>query len=331
MTASFRPVRRHFVLGAGAALAAVPFRRVRAAEATPLAFQLSWIKSIQYGGYFAAMDQGYYGQNGLAMTFNSGGPNMDAIANVASGQNQLGDRPVGALVIARDKGVPVKVIGNVFQKSPYCIMSLASKPLRTVKDFAGKTIAVPVSSRPLMLYLLRQAGLDDHSVNIVPAAPDPSALVTGQIDGYSGYSTNQGVMLQTRGVEIFALNVQDLGMPETVGVLYGREDWLPKNRETVVRFLKASIAGWKWALANPDETAHLMVDKYGAPGLNYTAQDTEIKASKPYVEATTKGLLSLDMPTYDEILKLYRETGLIKSNITAAEFCDPSYVQEALG
>lgn len=323
-------------MAAGAVAGAMVGARPGVADAqalAPLAFQLSWIKSIQYGGYFSALAQGYYKAHGVDPTFNSGGPNMDAVANVAAGQSQIGDRPVGALVIARDKGVPIKVIGTVFQKSPYCIMSLASKPLKTVKDFVGKTIAVPTSSRPLMLYLLRSAGISPSEVNIVPASPDPAALVTGQLDGYAGYSTNQGVMLQTRGVEIFALNVQDLGLPEIVGTLYAREDFLKANRDLVVRFLRASSEGWKWAINNPEQTAHLMVDKYGAPGLDFTAQFTEIKASKPYIEAgvgSSKGLLALDLGVVKNILDLYKTVGLIKNPISVQEFCDSSYVDAAL-
>src|SRR5262249_37560979 len=153
----FELTRRGLML-AGAALSMTATRSGYARSDTPVSFQLSWIKSIQYGGYFAGIDQSIYQRFGIHPTFNAGGPSMDAIANVAAGRSQLGDRPVGAIIIARDNGIPVKVIGTVFQKSPYCIISLASRPLKSVADFIGKTIAVPTSLRPLMLYLLRSNG-----------------------------------------------------------------------------------------------------------------------------------------------------------------------------
>jgi ABC-type nitrate/sulfonate/bicarbonate transport system substrate-binding protein len=255
------------------------------------------------------------------------------VANVASGQSQLGDRPIGSLVVARDKGIPIKVIANVFQKSPYSIMSLAAKPIKSAKELAGKTIAVSTSGRPLMLNLIRDAGIDPGSVNIVPSAPDPAALVSGQIDGYAGYVTNQGVMLQTRGVEIYSLNVQDLGIPETTGTLYAREDFLAANRDLVVGFLKGAVASWRWALDHPDESAKLMVETYGAPGLDYTAQLTEIKASKPYIEAgpaMTKGLLALDLPLYGKIIDVYRKVDIVKSDMKVSDLCDASYIDAAL-
>jgi len=76
-----------------------------------------------------------------------------------------------------------------------------------------------------------------------------------------------------------------------------------------------------------------MVDKYGAPGLNYDAQLTEIKASKPYIDAEagkTKGLLAIDVPLYGKIIEVNRKAGLIKSPMTAEELCDPTFIDTAL-
>src|SRR3984957_1580103 len=304
-----------------------------AQQAKPLSFQLSWIKSIQYGGFFAGVGQGSFKKFGIDPPSVSRGPSVAPMANVASGQSQLGDRPIGPIIVAKEKGIPIKVIGTVFQKSPYSIISLAKSAIKTPLDLKGKTIAVPTSGRPLVLYLISQAGLKPEEVNIVPASPDPSALVGGQIDGYCGYETNQGVMLKNRGIEIYALNAQDLGLPETTGTIYGREDFLTANKDLVVRFLKGAIDAHGWALKNPEQTAKLMVEKYGAPGLDYQAQLTEIQESKPYIEfgpGTTKGLLALDVPLFDRIIDVYRKVGIVKTDMKAEDLCDPSYVDAAL-
>jgi ABC-type nitrate/sulfonate/bicarbonate transport system substrate-binding protein len=341
MSRKFDRNRRQFLqLGATAAASAavggpalLSSPAVLAADTKPLSFQLSWIKSIQYGGYFAGIENGSFKKFGIEPTFVSGGPNIDPIGNVAAGQSQLGDRPIGSLLIAREKGIPIKVIGTVFQKSPYAVISLAEKPIKTAKELKGKTIAVSTSGVVLIRQLVADAGLSPDDVKMVPASPDPAALVSGQIDGYCGYVTNQGVMLQTRGVKIYALNAQDMGIPETTGTIYAREDFLRDNKDIVVNFLKGAVQGWRWALDNPEPTAKLMVDTYGAPGLNYDAQLTEIKASKPYIDADagkTKGLLAIDMALYSKIIEVYRTAGLIKSPMTADELCDPSFIDTAL-
>ena len=85
-----------------------------------------------------------------------------------------------------------------------------------------------------------------RTVNIVPSSPDPAALVSGQIDAYTGYSTNQGVMLKARGVDIHSMNVQDFGLPETTGTIYGARG-LPHREQASwsSRFLQAAdeVAG----------------------------------------------------------------------------------------
>ena len=329
MAGTFGLTRRTLLPGAMAL--AIP-ALAATAEPRPFDFQLSWLRSIQYGGYFAAADHGLFGQAGLAVTLTPGGPNIDAIANVTSGRAQLGDRPPGPLLIAREKGIPIRVIGTVFQKSPFSIMSLESKPIRSMKELVGKTVAVGSTARPSMLHLFRQNGIDPDSVTMVPAAPDPFALVSGQLDAYTGLSTNQGVMLEARGIKIVTLNLYDLGLPETSGVIYGRDDFLADNRPAVVAFLRAAAAGWRWALDHPEETARLTVDHYGGAGLEYAPQLAELKASGLYIDtgaARDHGLLAVDVPAYARMIELYRQTGVLKSDMRAVDLCDPSFIEQA--
>jgi len=300
-----------------------------ARAASALTFQLSWIKSAQYSGYFSAIENGYFSAVGLDMTFNSGGPNIDPIANVAAGRAALGDRPIGSLALAREKGIPIKVIGTVFQRNPFAMMSLPEKPIRSVHDMIGKTLAVSPSAKPLMLNMLKDNNIDPDKVSMIPAAADPSALVNKQVDGYMGYETNQGVMLRVQGIDVVVLNMHDLGFPETAGTLYAREDFLGPHKESVVAFLRGAIKGWQWTLAHPEESTKLMVEKYGVAGLIPAAVLGEIKASKAFIEAGVaqrEGLLSLDLALYDKVLDTYRKAGIIKSDMKAKDLCDPQYV-----
>ena len=245
----------------------------------------------------------------------------------------LGDRPVGPLLVAREKGIPIKIIANVFPSSSFSIFSLASKPIRSLADLKGKSMMVGPSTLPLVIYLIKNAGVDPNTVTFVPASPDPSALVNGQIDALPGFITSQGVALRSRGVDIFTLKAADLGVPDTTGVIYAREDYLQKNHDLVVRFLRAAVESWRWALAHPDETARMMIDKYGSPGLDLKTQEAEIKASKPFIEEGPRGaagLLALDLPVYGRIIDIYRKAGMIKSAMAVETVCDASYINAAL-
>ena len=322
--------RRPF-LGA-AAVAASGLRPARAQTLTHINFQLSWLYSIQYGGYFAGIEHGTFKAAGLDVTLTPGGPNIDTIANVTSGRAQMGDRPAGPVIVAREKGFPIKIIGVLFQKSAFSIISLASKPIRTLQELKGKTVAVAPTARPTMTTLFREHGVDPDSVTMVPAAPDSFGLVSGQIDAYTGWSTNQGTMLEARGIPIVALNLYDLGIPEPSSVIYAREDYLAANRPAVVAFLRAASQSWRWALDHPEEDATLTVDKFGNGSLDPKAMLMELKASAPFIEAgvgTTRGLLSVDVAAVQKTLDLYLKTGVLKAPMHATDLCDASFVDAA--
>lgn len=327
--------RRQF-LKSGAAMLASPIAAslpgaAFAQAAVTVGFQLSWIKSMQYGGFFAGIENGFYKEQGIEPVFNSGGPGIDTVANVAAGKSAMGDRPSAALIVARDRGIPVRIIGSVFQKSPGSIMSPAAKPIRSIKELSGKTLALPASARPLLNQMLKEAGVDAKTVNVVPVGTDPGILASGQVDAYYGYSTNQGMMLRLRGVNLHVLNMTDAGAPNLVGALYAREDFLRDNRDATVRWLRASIRSWEWALANPEKTADLLVNKYGAPGLDRAQQLAELKESTEFIRGpgAKNGLLWIDNAIIQAEIEQMRAVGLIKSGLTAAELCDPQYIVAA--
>jgi hypothetical protein len=75
-----------------------------------------------------------------------------------------------------------------------------------------------------------------------------------------------------------------------------------------------------------------MVEKYGVPGLDYKAQLTEIKVSKPFIAggyAEQKGLLALDLSLFEKIISNYRNVEMVKSGMKATDLCDPSFIEAA--
>ncbi|MSQ71353.1 MAG: hypothetical protein EXR27_08715 [Betaproteobacteria bacterium] len=296
--------------------------------AAPVGFQLSWVKSAQYSGFFSGIDNGFYKQEGIEAVFTSGGPGIDTVANVAQGKSDMGDRPSGALIVARDKGIPIRIIGATFQKSPGSLLSPATKPIRSIRELAGKTVALPNTARPLVSQMIKEAGVDANSVTIVPVGTDPGILASGQVDAYYGYSTNQGMMLRMRGFNIHVLNMTDAGAPHLVGAIYARESFLKDHRDAVVRWLRASIRGWEWALANPEKSIDMLISRHGAPGLNHTQQLAELKESTEFIRgpAGKNGLLWLDAAIVQTEIDQMRTVGLVKSKLSAAELCDPQFI-----
>ncbi|MEM9756853.1 MAG: ABC transporter substrate-binding protein, partial [Pseudomonadota bacterium] len=199
--------RRGVMAGAGA-LAGLGFMTVgpgagRAQGLDRVVHQLGWIKSIQFGGHFAAIHHGYFEEEGIEAEFLAGGPNsIGTDVAIATGQADTSDTDVPGTIRSRAGDIPIKAFAAIMQRAPGAIMSLADSPLTSVADFPGKTIALPTGLQPQIASLMVAADLDPASVTYVPVGTDPGMLAAGQVDGYYGWATNQGVMLMTRGVEI---------------------------------------------------------------------------------------------------------------------------------
>ena len=133
-----------FILPAG-----VLSSTTRAYAADQMVHQLGWIKSIQFGGHFAAIEQGYFAAENIEAEFLPGGPNSPSTETaVATGQAMTADTDVDGTIRARINGLPVKAFAAIMQKAPGAVMSLADKPIKTLADLPGKTIALPDGVRP---------------------------------------------------------------------------------------------------------------------------------------------------------------------------------------
>jgi ABC-type nitrate/sulfonate/bicarbonate transport system substrate-binding protein len=287
-----------FMLPAGFGTAAM------AQDMTKMVHQLGWVKSIQFGGHFAAIENGYFAEEGIDAEFLPGGPGgIGTDVAVASGQAMTSDTDVEGTIRARIGGLPVRAFGAIMQKAPGAIMSLAENPLVTLGDFSGKTIALPDGMRPQLTALMTTAGVDPASVTFVPVGTDPGILAAGQVDGYYGWATNQGVMLQTRGVDIAVAYMNDLGVPGYAGVLIATDEMIDTQPDLLTAWLRAEIKGWQWHLDNPEEMALLMVEKYGQRGLDLTAQTLESKMMADFVpvgDAAANGLLWIEPVTFEQ-------------------------------
>jgi ABC-type nitrate/sulfonate/bicarbonate transport system substrate-binding protein len=323
--------RRGLMFGTAALLAAPA---VQAQAPTKVAFQLSWIRSIQYGGLFAAQELGYFREVGIEPEWQPGGPNIDAVATVAAGRALIGDRPSDQLIIARGRGIPVKMIGAMFNRSPSAIMSLTRAPIRSLADMVGKTVAIPGGARPVVINLMRNAGLDANRVTFVPVGTDPGLLASGQVDGYVGLSTNQGVMLQARGVAVEFLHLSDVGSALYGGAIYVTDTVLAQQRALLVRFLRAAVRGHQKMIDDPELVARWTVEKYAAPGLDLNAQTIEARASIPYIkggEAATNGLLWVDPDYVAPSVTMAVQTGVAPRAFPVSELVDQTLIREVHG
>jgi NitT/TauT family transport system substrate-binding protein len=166
-----------------------------AASPAKIRLQLGWLASNGLLGEVVAMKKGYYAEQGIELEIVPGGPNVDGVAGVASGQSMLGQISSSpSVMLARGAGVPLKAIAAGYQKHPYAYFSRKGKPIRSAQDMIGKTVAIQPTGTILLRALLAKNNVLEDKVKIVNMGADMNQLVTGQADAVVGWLKNTNAL-----------------------------------------------------------------------------------------------------------------------------------------
>ncbi|MBK0418910.1 ABC transporter substrate-binding protein [Leucobacter sp. CSA1] len=298
---------------------------------TEVNYQLGWLKLTQFGGFFAGDREGFYEEEGISPEFTAGGSNILSWQQVVTGKALLGDEDNTNALVAIEDGQPLVIIGTVFQTSPFSIISLADDPIESIDDFEGRTIAVSDASLAQFQALVAAAGIPEDSVTFVSAGTDPSQLTTGQVSGYAGYATSQGASLELQGAEIHTLLLEDLGVPSYGNVIVTTQENLEKNRETIVGFMRASVKGFEYMNANPEDIAAYVVNEVNpAGGLDLETEEQTAKIQRELIEQPD-GVLRVDPEKMQAIIDALVEAGTLEESIDATTIVDTSVLDEVYG
>jgi ABC-type nitrate/sulfonate/bicarbonate transport system substrate-binding protein len=244
--------------------------------------QLSWIKNSEFAGEFYAVENGYYTDAGFSAVNLVAGPAATE-AEVLSGNALVGiANPISAAPIILNEGAPLKIIGTTYQKNPFTILSLKDGAnIATIDDLIGKRIGVQAGpNETLFDALLKANGIDAASVTKVPVQYDPAPLTNGEVDGFLAYVTNESFVVEDAGFEVTNLLFADNGLPFVTESFVVTQDSIDNNRAALKAFLKATILGWKDAIANPDGGADLALNTFG--------KDLGLNAAKEYYQSKTQ-------------------------------------------
>jgi NitT/TauT family transport system substrate-binding protein len=312
-----------------------------AATKTPIKLQLQWFPQAQFGGYFAALDKGFYADEGLDVTILPGAVDIVPATVVAGGNAQFGISWVPRMLAPREAGADVQVIAQVFQRSATTQVSFKTSNINSVTDFKSKKIGSwGFGNEFELLAGMRKAGLDpDKDVTIVPQQFDMNAFVAGQIDAAQAMTYNEyAQVLETKNPktgQLFKpedLNVikwEDQGTSMLQDAIFASESWLAKsgNSDIAVKFIKASFRGWIFCRDSPAECVDIVL-KHDAklPKGHQTWQLNEINA---LIWPSPNGIGIMDQAAFDRTVQISVDSKVLKGPPTGKAFTN-DLAQKAL-
>ena len=325
--------RRELIALGGAGLLATVFGGVaRAQEAVDFPVQLNWIETGDFASLFLAEKLGLDVAQGIKQSFVPGGPQVDPVQSVAGGTAPVGlGGAITQAALARSNGIPVKVIGAFFRSSPVGLISLAGNPIKTPQDAVGKRIGLQGGARLPWSIILREAGLSEDQMTIVPVAGDITPLVSGQIDGYWGTAVNQHITLKLQGIDNHIMTRNTIGAPEHFLTIFAMEQTLAERGDDIVAWLKAMIAGQQGVIDNPDEAAAYVVERSPSLQLNAEQQRQQVNGSLEFVQPPGRELplLAVDMEGAETSLEQIRAMDILAAPVELDDLIDQSFVERA--
>ena len=251
------------------ALAGV-FAAGAAAAADDVTLQLKWVTQAQFAGYYVAKDKGYYDAENLNVTIKPGGPDIAPSQVLAGGGADVMIDWMPSALAAREKGLPLVNIAQPFKSSGLMLTCLKESGVKTPADFPGKTLGVWFygNEYPFLSWMATLGIATDGSakgVTVLKQGFNVDPLLQKQAACISTMTYNEYWQVIEAGVkpeDLVTFKYEDEGVATLEDGLYVLEDKLkdPDFDDRMVRFVRASMKGWKYAEANPDEAAKIVLD-----------------------------------------------------------------------
>ncbi|MBS3981434.1 MAG: ABC transporter substrate-binding protein [Rhodobacteraceae bacterium] len=240
------------------------------ASAEDVNLQLKWVTQAQFAGYYVAQAKGFYEEEGLNVTILPGGPDIAPTQVIAGGGADVIVEWMPAALAAREKGLPLVNIAQPFARSGMMLTCLKETGITSPADFADKTLGVWFFGNEFpFLSWMSQLGLatdgSPGGVTVLKQGFNVDPLLQKQADCISTMTYNEYWQVIDAGItedQLVTFKYEDQGVATLEDGLYVLEDRLadPAFQETMVKFVRASMKGWKYAEANPDEAAMIVLE-----------------------------------------------------------------------
>ena len=269
-------------------------------HANTVTLQLQWVTQAQFAGYYVALEKGFYEEEGLEVEVLAGGPDIAPPQVLAGGGADAMLNWMPSALAAREKGLPVVNIAQPFKSSGLMLTCWKDTGITGPQDFKGKTIGVWFFGNEYpFLSWMSQEGIStdggDDGVTVLKQGFNVDPLLNREADCISTMTYNEYGQVLDAGVsedELVTFKYEDMGVATLEDGIYVLEENLedPVFVDKMVRFVRASMKGWKYAEENPQEAAEIVLE-YDETGAQTEAHQVRMMGEIAKLTAGSNGAL----------------------------------------
>jgi NitT/TauT family transport system substrate-binding protein len=220
---------------------------------TQIRLPLGYIPDLQFAPLYVAVQNGYFRQAGIQVTFDYS-METDITALVGANQLQFGVVSGEQVLLARAQGLPIVYVAAWYQQYPVSVVAKSDQNIHAPADLRGKSIGLPGlygANYIGLRALLHAAGLSESDVKLDSISyTQVEALATDRDQAVSVYTNNEPIQLHAQGYDLTELRVADFIQLASNGLITN-EKTISEKPDLVRRMVKAFLLGLADTIADP--------------------------------------------------------------------------------
>ena len=287
----------------------------------PVKLQLQWFTQAQFAGYFAALEKGFYKDEGLDVQILEGGVDIVPQTVLAQNNADFAIAWVPKALQSREQGAGITDIAQIFQRSGTLQVSKQPNGITDPAALKGKNVGNWGFGNEFELFAgMTEAGLDPaKDVTLVQQQFDMQALLKGEIDAAQAMIYNEyAQVLEAKNPDTgklytaddFAvINWNDVGTAMLQDAIWANSEKLasdPEYKARAEKFVKASMKGWMYCRDNPEDCVDIVLAKGSKLGKSH--QLWQMNEINKLVWPSPDGIGLIDQAAWDQTVKVALNT-----------------------
>ena len=219
-----------------------------------------WVPQAQFAGYYVAYEKGIYKKYGIDLNILKGGPENSALEFLEEGKADFATMWLSTAIQKRSQGLKLLNIGQIVQRSALMLVAKKSRGINKPGDINNRKVSLwkeEFQIQPKAFF--KKYNL---KVKVIPQSFSVNLFLRDGVDVASAMWYNEYHTILNSGInpeELTTFFFYDYGLNFPEDGIYTLEKNFKKDPSLSCAFVKASIEGWQYAFAHPDEALDIVL------------------------------------------------------------------------
>jgi ABC-type nitrate/sulfonate/bicarbonate transport system substrate-binding protein len=289
---------------------------------------LKWLGQAQFAGFYVAKEKGFYRDAGLDVTVREWDFAGNQEKDFAERKDDFAMLNPIEILKAVDKNLDFRALAVIYQDASWALLALKDSGITTPADFRGKILGIKGNTddgKIIYPALIKTFGIDKSEVTIKPigfeTGPEIDDIVAKRADVINLYRTDQVYLFDKRGLKYNLILPENFGFTMNGDVLATTQRLIDENPDVVQRFVDATLKGWKYAVAYPDEAIDITL--LYVTNETYKDRDLEkfiLEKSIPLIQPSgPEKIGSMQFVRWQTLYEAMRSNGLLETEFDVSK------------